>query len=817
MKTIVAVAVLILTFLPGSRIYAQDQNKVEIYGLVTDEQDKPLPFTAVYRKGTTQGTTANQNGRYSLKLPRGKHKLVFQHVGYRTIEKDVPLTGQAVNLDLQMEPAIVQLREVVVRAGAEDPAYRIIRNAIKMRKYYLKEVKSYKADVYIKGLQQLEKAPEKVLGFNVTIDTGIVYLSESVSKLSFQQPDKIDEKVISSKVSGDNRTFSYNQASQMMLSFYENLLFAEGLSERGFVSPIANNAMLFYNYELEGIIQEGDLLINKVKVIPKRRHDPVFSGHIYIIEDRWRIHSVDLFLTKENQIEFIDSLEVNQLYTPVENDIWMLFSQRFTFQWKIFGFEGSGYFVGVYSNYEIEPQFPKKHFDNEIVSVDKQANKRDSIYWKSIRPIPLTQVEKQDYHLKDSIQVIRESKPYKDSIDQINNELTVGNIFIGGYTYSNSFKKLSISTDPITSILQYNTVEGTVVNPKIAFRKTFEDRSFVELTPNFRYGFSNERFNALFNGRYYYNTKKFAFVRIRFGRFVAQYNEDEPISPLINTYGTLFEEKNYMKLFEKTFLNIRHRTEIINGLLVTAGIEYAERRQLQNTSDFTFFDRDEREFSPNIPENINLADASFAEHQAFTIDLSLRIRFAQKYYSRPYWKINLDSPYPTLTLNYKKGISGVLGSDITFDRVAVKIDDDLRFGLLGSGSFLLNAGTTFNKKSTTLIDFQHFNGNRTPFAKFEIGNFQLLDYYRYSTLGDFYTAHYEHHFNGFIFNKLPLLRKLKLQVVSGVNYLYTDGTRSYWEIGVGIEHIFKVGRVDFYSSYKDGEQLDNGFRMGIGF
>jgi len=122
-----------------------------------------------------------------------------------------------------------------------------------------------------------------------------------------------------------------------------------------------------------------------------------------------------------------------------------------------------------------------------------------------------------------------------------------------------------------------------------------------------------------------------------------------------------------------------------------------------------------------------------------------------------------------------------------------------------------------NSDDVTLIDIKHFNGNRTPFANFQLGNFQLLDYYFYSTTDNYYTGHYEHHFNGFIFNKLPLLRKLKFQTVGSLNFLFTDGTQTYFEVGAGIEHILKIARIDFFTSFLDGSQKSTGIRIGIGF
>jgi len=786
----------------------------EVFGRVTDESGKPLPFTTLYVKGTTTGTTTNINGHFSLLLEEGSYELVFKFVGFKTQIHSVSLSSEPLELRIRMVPDIIRLDEVVVKAGKEDPAYRVIREAIKKRKFHLREVKTYSCDVYIKGLQRLDEAPEKVLGFNVNLDTGIVYLSESVSKLSFEQPDKFKEKVISSKVSGDNRAFSYNMAYPMMANFYENLLGVEGLTERGFVSPIANNALLFYEYRLDGVIPEGDLLINKIEVVPKRKGDPAFRGYIYIIEDTWRIHSLDLMLTK-NQIEFVDSLKVNQIYTQLGDGRWMMFTQNYSFKFGALGFKGRGYFVGVYRNYDLQPAFARKFFNHEIYTMIKEANQRDSIYWAEIRPIPLTSIEKEDYRLKDSIQVIKDSRPYQDSVDKVDNKITFSNILFGGYTYSNSFKKKYYSFGPIISIFQFNTVEGLVTNLKVDYTKRFENRTFYRITPELRYGFSSNDFYGRLSGLYWYNPRKFSYVAVSGGHFVQQYNSEEPIKPFINTLMTLFAERNYMKLYEKSYGRVKFRSELFNGFLFTSSIEYAQRRALENTTDYSFVSNSPG-FSSNIPLNASLAETFFNTHQALILDFDFRIRIAQKYLLRPYQKFNLGSKYPTLTLKFRAGL-GILGGDSRFNQFELKVEDDWRMGLVGNGAALVTAGTFVDSEDAIFIDYKHFNGNRTPFGNYQLGNFHLLDYYFYSTNEDYLTAHYEHHFNGFIFNKIPLIRKLKLQAVAGINYLYTDASKSYFEVGGGIEHIFKIARIDVYTSFLDGKKADTGVRFGFGF
>ena len=156
--------------------------------------------------------------------------------------------------------------------------------------------------------------------------------------------------MVSSKVSGDNRAFSYNQASDMLFNFYENNLDLAGLSERGFISPIASGAMLYYKYKLEGTFIENGLIVNKIQVIPRRKNDPVFRGYIYIVEDLWNIHSVDLYLNKDAQIDFVDSLAVQQLFSKIENNIWLPTTNKYAFEFGFMGIRGEGYFVGIQSN-----------------------------------------------------------------------------------------------------------------------------------------------------------------------------------------------------------------------------------------------------------------------------------------------------------------------------------------------------------------------------------------------------------------------------------------------------------------------------------
>ncbi|WP_299825838.1 DUF5686 family protein [uncultured Pontibacter sp.] len=841
-------------------------------GRITDENGQPLPFASIYINETASGTASNDQGFYQVQLDAGTYTLEFKYVGYRARTEKVTIADGTQELNVQLLPEVLNLKEVVVRAADEDPAYAIMRNAIRLRKYHQNEVNAWSTQVYMKGVARMDKVPSKVLGIKVVdVDTGIVYLSESVSVLSFKKPNKIHERMISSKVSGQKKGFSFNQASEMNISFYDNLLKVQGLSERGFVSPLANNALFFYRYEYLGTFQENGRTINKIKVIPKRKNDPVFSGFMYIVDGSWRIHSTDLKLTKNAGIEFVDWIRVRQVYAPVAEGVWLPVSQKYNFEAAGFGFKGGGYVTGVYSKYKVQPAYSKppvleevepasekeaiaqaksprkakvrlvkpqeatpaeqrpavdeKLFTKkEVLAIEKEANTRDSAYWASVRPVPLTQEEVKDYTKKDSMEVIKNSQAYKDSIDHIRNKPSIGNFLFGGYTYSNSYKRTRLSFDPIVgltggaSILQYNTVEGVAANVRMTYNRSFEDRRAYAIEPTIRYGFANDKLNAKLRLGYSYNPFKNSHVGIEGGRYIYQINNLEPISPFVNTLYTLALEKNYMKLYQRDFGQVSFRTELLNGVNLNTNINYAHRMPLQNTTDYTFRSRSGEEgsrFTPNTPVNAELGDTDFTAHEALTITAALSFKPGMKYITRPDDKINLGSKYPRFTLSYRGSIKA-LGSDVQYNMANLTINDNISLGLFGASEYTLTTGTFWGKEDMRLMDYKHFNGNRTLFAGVYNG-FQLLDYYRYSTNNSYLEGHFEHHFNGFLFNKVPLFRKLKWQEVISLNYLNTRESKNYLELGLGIEHIFKVIRVDFVTSFQEGNKARTGIMIGVGF
>ena len=801
-----------------SSIFAQYQ----ITGKITESNGEVIPFASVYVKTTTKGVSANVDGSYKLSIDKGSYTLVFKAIGFKTIERNIDVNSNlVVNQALPTES--YTLKNVVIRPNAEDPAYEIIRKTIKLRKEHLNEVEAYSTDVYTKGLQKLVSAPKKFLGRDIQktleLDSnrkGILYLSESQSTFSFKRPNKIHEDMVSSKVSGNNNAFSFNKASDLLVNFYENLMLENtGLSSRSFVSPIADNALFYYKYKLLGTSEENGVTINKIEVTPRRKNDPVFRGIIYIAENTWRLMGTNLYLTEDAGINFVDTLNISQQFVKVDK-FYMPSSVRFQFNGGILKFKFEGYFVGIYSNYQINPKFPDHFFTAEILKITKAVNKKDSLYWMNNRPIPLTEEEKFDYKKKDSIAMLKQSKPYLDSLEKKNNKFGIGKLIFSGYTLRNRYEKKYFSFDPLLTSVFFNTVEGFGLKYGVTYRKNFDDRRSFSIRPEARYGFSNHVFTANLSGSYLYDPLKRGSVNASFGSDIADLNRYGSMSLRSNAINTLLFERNLAKFYKKEFATIGSTRELADGLQAYVNIEFARNSTLKNTSDYKLRNVKDEEFTSNNPFTPSLENPLFPTYNSFNVSASLVYTIGQQYITRPDAKIYQESKYPRFQLSYRKGLKGILNSDVDYDLLSVEIyQERISAGLLGYTSFVIGAGKFLNNNVVYYPDSKHFRGNNSTIFPPNLRKFRYLDFYQYATDKQYAEAHLEHNFAGFFLNKIPLLRTLKLEEIVGINYLTQPAKKNYKEFYFGIQR-FGFG-VSYGYAYDGSKKVDEGFRIAYAF
>ncbi|MDG1194323.1 MAG: DUF5686 and carboxypeptidase regulatory-like domain-containing protein [Polaribacter sp.] len=801
----------------------------QVKGKITDMKNNPLSFVSVYLDNTVTGTTSNDNGDYILDLIRkGKYTIVFQFLGFKTVKKEVEISSFPFYLNVKLEEESVQLSEISI-STKDNPANRIIRNVIANKDKNTDKFANYTAKFYSRGLYRIKDAPKKFLGqtlgdFGGGLDStrsGIIYLSETISDIKFQKkPKNFKENIIASKVSGQDNGISFNRAEDANINFYENSVeFGNNL-----VSPLSTNAFSYYKFKLEGTFYDKNgRLINKIKILPKRKNDPVFSGALYIVEDDWALYGADVSVTgAQVNIPVVDVLKLKQNYNYSDkNDAWVLISQSIDFRVNALGFKFDGRFSSAFSNYDFIPNFNEKTFTNEVLTFEKEATEKDSSYWITLRPVPLTTEEVKDYEVKDSLKVVRKSKKYLDSVNKKQNKVSFLSP-ITGYTYKNSFEKWSLSYDGLIKDLGFNTVQGFNTSMDVSYFKNINDKgSWWSAGVNVNYGFSEKIARPTFFFNKKWNNISRPRMSISVGVTTAQFNGRNPISKMDNLVRSLLRRENYLKIFEKEFAKIMYSEEIKNGIYFSSSLEYANRKPLFNTNNYSFARQSKtKPYTSNNPlDPTDYINTVFTEHSIASLKVGATFIFNQKYLSYPHRKFNIgNTKYPSLSLTYRKNF-GASNSELNSDVFVANIRQNIDAGNYGKLAYNIGGGLFLKKKNIAFMDNLQANGNQLLFiTDNQLSSFGLLEYYKFYTNDRYAEAHLEHNFKGSVLGKIPLINNLNFHLVGGVKSLFMADKKPYSEYSLGLDNIgfgkWRFLRIDYVKSFHAGIKND-GFLLRL--
>ncbi len=412
-------------------------NSQNIKGMVTDDRGIELPFATVQVTGTGLGAVTNADGYYSLRLDPGSYRIRFQFVGYKTKDTTLNLVNSDKTINISLKPEAVTLPTAVITGDNEDPAYTIMRRTIAKAPYHANQIDRFSARVYIKGSGRLLKVPflfrkriKKELA-KEGIDSTVAFTQESVSRLSYKRPGQYRDTVISIRSSGDdNNTSPMNFISS---SFYEPKV-------AGAVSPLAPNSFSIYNFEYMGFIEDQGTIINKIKVTPKSRGDQVFEGSLYIADQLWNIHSLQL-TTYVWGIEF----SMKQVYAPVKDNIWMPIDQIFDVGGNVFGFGFDYKYLAHITDYKITPN---PEISIPLVVLDDKRDKMESEKANSIITTKRSNPSFQDLNAGQELsakQLRKMMKEYKkkemDSIPEAKQIEEMGSSFAESKQYMDSTAK----------------------------------------------------------------------------------------------------------------------------------------------------------------------------------------------------------------------------------------------------------------------------------------------------------------------------------------------------------------------------------------
>lgn len=846
-------------------------------GSVKDTKGEPLPYTTIFVRQTGSGTVANANGSYELSLPPGKYDVAFQYLGYETIVKQVEITDSFQELDIVLAEQARMLETVTVTSDAEDPAYTIMRKAISKAKYHQQQIDRYTARVYIKGTGQLKDYPwlAKKAIEKEGIKKGEVFVTESVSEIKFTRPKKFEEKVISIRSDGKDNNTSPNQ--YIFGSFYEPEI-AETISP---LSPKAFSYYKFEymgtfkdrDYEVSRIkviprskgdnVVEGVLNIVEdwwsihsmdintekmgVKVNIKAVYAPIddkawmpvshrfkAGGKIFGFEFEYNyLATISGYKIELNPELFVETKDMKVIDEKIEKEKAKAITQKAApatkkaqkkeqdakqLQERL----NSGKEItrkelnSIIKDYEKEEQ--KQQKEPEVISdntftIDSGAHKKDSAYWAEIRPIPLTKIEIKGYQKMDSMAVVQRKKQEGDTTKASKHRgFQPWDLLIG-----DSYKVSKHSNFKIHfPVPGFNTVEGWNFVYKVSFGTILQDtnRTRITITPAFRYAFSRKVASGYLNFSVRNQKDR---LDIQGGRYVKQYNPDEPILPLVNDITTLLFEENLMKIYEREYVDLSYSRQLNTYVKVATTWSWMNRRELFNNTNYKWINRDKIEgYTPNAPVNDELADTSFPEHKAFVGSVSVTARPWLKYTIRNGSRHEVPNSSPMFKLEYRRAIPDVFNSQVDYDQLELGVRHRVKVGVRGNADFYLRGGMFFNTNDLYFMDYKHFLGNETPFITNDpVGSFRLLDYYRFSTSDKYFAGNFHYQFRKFMFTNIPLVRLAGIRENVFVNYLATPSSRNYTEVGYSIDGILRIFRLEGAASFQDGKYLDYGFRIGI--
>lgn len=805
---IVFFAISFLSLLAVQKAVAQE---TVVNGRVTDaETGDPLPFVNVLFQGTYIGTTSDFDGYFSLSTVENVDSLEVSYIGYHKRVKAVT-KGEVQTINFQLATDVVSLSEVVIVAG-ENPAYPIIRSAVKNKKKNdKKSLEAYEFESYNKLEVDVNQIPDRLRKKKAMQQVSMVldsiqliagddgkpvlpiFISESISKFYFRQnPQAQREHILNTKLTGvgiqDGSLVSqFIGSSFQEYNFYENWM---TIVEKEFVSPIADGWKIYYDYELMDSMYIGTHFCYRLDVYPNSPQDLAFQGSIWITKNEYALKQLDLTIQPSANLNFIKKIRIQQELEPTAAGPWVPTKARKLFDIAELN-NAPGILLKSYTSnkdYTINSPHPVSFYQIPI-EVAEDAKTPDETFWDEKRHEPLSQTEKNVYIMIDTLQKIPVVKSYID----------IMNILVNGY------KKVGkVDIGPYLLAYANNNIEGSRF--RLGFRTNIDFSRKWVFKGFLAYGTKDEMFKYNAAVQYILSRKPWTVIGASYGKDVEQVGltaeEFQEISVFyaISNFGTL------VRPYINTEAKVWFQSEISRGL--TNSITF-KNKQFSPLYDFTY--RETNAQQQDILQN---------RFQVSEVTIGLRYAKNELFVQNDNERVSLgNGTRPRISMYYTYGFKDLLGGDFEYHKVALELKQNLKMGVLGRSAYTFTSGKIFSTLPYPLLKVHV--GNETFFSATNAYN--LMNELEFVS-DRYFSLNYQHYFEGFILNRIPLMKKLKWRLVATGNILFGDVTEAnraitphiekdeesvpafeslsfdkpYIEVGYGIENILKFIRVDAY-------------------
>jgi hypothetical protein len=795
----------------------------KVMGQVTDSQtSEPIPFANIILPGTTIGTLTDFDGQFALEFTSNADSIRAFLIGYNSVTRKL-IRGQFQEINLVLSPQNLDLPEVTITYSG-NPAEVIIGKVIlNKEKNSLKSFETYQYDAYTKIELDANNLTDgfknnrilKPFGFVWSyLDTSTingksylpVFITETMSEVWFRKNPRVRKEIIrASRISGfENESVSQflgNLAQEVDL--YKNFIL---IFEKNFVSPIADGGITYYKYYLVDSAYIGNRWCYHIMFKPRRQQELTFTGNLWINDTTFAVKEAKMRIAGDANINFINDLEITQEFEWTSGRFWMLTKDKLSADFNIIndakktlGF--FGHKTTIYRNFQFD--IPgEKRFSSMPASVyiEPDATKKGEPYWAAARPEALSETEKGIYAMVDSVKSVPSFHTYTDIIYMVvNGYLKWGKIQIG----------------PYFNLFSWNGVEGARF--RLGFRTSNSFSKKLQLRGYLAYGTWDQTLKYSADLLYMFSKNPRRDFSASYKFDVEQLGTSATTLSTDNILTSLFHRGPNNKLTMVREYRMAYEHEWFAGLMNTVHLIHREVFPLGMT-EFVIF--------PNGPEAPSYMNAIYTSEFRF----DTRVSFHERFVSGEFDRVTISSTYPIFLLSYSYGFPSVFKSDFEYHRLSLNISQWFNFKTIGWSKYIIEAGKIWGTLPYPLLRIH--DGNQTFFYDESASN--LMNYYEF--LSDAYiSASYTHHFDGLLFNHIPLLRKLKWREVAHVKgvfgtltpanagfSLFPDQLRSlnnqpYWEAGAGIENIFKIIRVDaiWRLSHLNDKENPNVSKFGI--
>jgi len=770
-----------------------------ITGKVTDAlTNEAIPFATVIFKGSTTGTNTDFEGNFRLSSSTPTDSILCTIIGYKPVVMRVR-KGETQTINIVLSTNQIEFQEVIIRPG-ENPALQIIRNIIEHKPDNdPSKLTTYQFEVYnklefdITNINDKLKNNKLLKPFNFiwdNIDSSETnskpflpfFISESLSDIYFKSNPKDRREIIkASKISGlENATVTQFLGDMYQkVDIYGNFI---DLFGKSFVSPTSNIGTLYYKYYLLDSTFINSKWCYKIKFRPRRPEDLTFLGELWVNDTTWAIKKIDMRISAKANINWVEDMAIVQEYTYFNNQQWMLSKDKLVVDFAAKD-EGTG-FIGrkttSYRDFHINEQPIDSIFkggENIIVKAD--AADKSTEFWDNSRHDSLSNRELQIYHMVDTIKTLPAFQTYVDLIT----------LFFTGYK---DIGKIELG--PYYTFYSFNKIEGNRF--RIGARTSDDFSTKVQIDGYVAYGLKDERFKYGGGIKFKLNDKPRQFIGVNYKNDVQQLGQSDNAFQDDNVLSSLFRRNPANRLNNIEYHKAWYEIEWGPGL--------SNRITYQHTK-----------FTPLGDLKINYYyndDTTVTRNSYESTELNLYFRFAyrEKFVAGKIDRVSLGSDYPILQVNYTQGIKGLENGFFNYQKINAKVDDLLRLAPFGYAYWAISGGRVWGKVPYPLLEMHP--GNETYF--YDYAAFNLMNYFEF--VSDYYlTGTAVQHFDGFFFNKIPLMRKLQwreiaqvkavwgginkrnLDILENKNAFTTLRSKPYVEVGAGVENIFKILRVDF--------------------